>query len=60
MSMNEELRHKLAIMQMQLKRALEKTEDLENVVLETRQELNRLTKTKVAMEPLTTGMVRAN
>ncbi|XP_066492123.1 rab-interacting lysosomal protein [Tiliqua scincoides] len=56
MSMNEELRHKLAVVQMQLKRALEKTEDLENVLLETRQELNRLTKPGVATEPLTIGM----
>lgn len=60
MSMNEELRHKLAIVQMQLKKALEKTEALESVVVETRQEQSRLTKTGVARESSMTGMVRAN
>ncbi|KAJ6657314.1 hypothetical protein lerEdw1_002681 [Lerista edwardsae] len=56
MSMNEELRHKLAVVQMQLKKALEKTEALESVVLETRQELSRLAKTGVATESSVTGM----
>ncbi|XP_067422104.1 rab-interacting lysosomal protein isoform X2 [Emydura macquarii macquarii] len=44
MSMNEDLRHKLAVVQAQLKSALEKKEDLETVVLETQREVDRLTR----------------
>ncbi|XP_010222356.1 PREDICTED: rab-interacting lysosomal protein, partial [Tinamus guttatus] len=41
MSMNEELRHKVAVVQAQLKSALEKKSDLEAVVLQTQREMSR-------------------
>ncbi|NXK48699.1 RILP protein, partial [Chauna torquata] len=41
MSMNEDLRHKVAVVQAQLKSALEKKSDLEAVVLQTQREMNR-------------------
>lgn len=41
MSMNEDLRHKVAVVQAQLKSALEKKSDLEAVVVQTQREMNR-------------------
>ncbi|XP_065587899.1 rab-interacting lysosomal protein [Cyrtonyx montezumae] len=41
MSMNEELRHKVAVVQAQLKSALEKKSDLEAAVLQTQREMSR-------------------
>ncbi|XP_015736305.1 rab-interacting lysosomal protein [Coturnix japonica] len=41
MSMNEELRHKVAVVQAQLKSALEKKSDLEAAVLQTQKEMSR-------------------
>ncbi|NXC49461.1 RILP protein, partial [Penelope pileata] len=41
MSMNEELRHKVAVVQAQLKSALEKKSDLEATVLQTQREMSR-------------------
>ncbi|XP_061461506.1 scavenger receptor class F member 1-like [Rhineura floridana] len=55
MSMNEELRHKLAVVQAQLRSALEKKGDLENALLETRQEAERLSKAGAAAKPLRTS-----
>nr|XP_006127094.1 rab-interacting lysosomal protein [Pelodiscus sinensis] len=51
MSMNEDLRHKLAVVQAQLKSALEKKEDLETMVLENRREIDRLARTASAASP---------
>ncbi|XP_064379382.1 rab-interacting lysosomal protein isoform X1 [Dromaius novaehollandiae] len=48
MSMNEDLRHKVAVVQAQLKSALEKKSDLEAVVLQTQRELSR--RTRIASE----------
>uniref|UniRef100_A0A8B9SCP9 Uncharacterized protein n=1 Tax=Apteryx owenii TaxID=8824 RepID=A0A8B9SCP9_APTOW len=45
MSMNEDLRHKVAVVQAQLKSALEKKSDLEAVVLQTQREMSRRTRT---------------
>ncbi|NXT51158.1 RILP protein, partial [Pluvianellus socialis] len=41
MVMNEELRHKVAVVQAQLKSALEKKSDLEEAMLQTQKEMNR-------------------
>ncbi|XP_042735782.1 rab-interacting lysosomal protein-like isoform X2 [Lagopus leucura] len=41
MSMNEELRHKVAVVQAQLKSTLEKKSDLEAAVLQTQREMSR-------------------
>lgn len=41
MSMNEDLRHKVAVVQAQLKSALEKKSDLEAVVVQNQREMNR-------------------
>lgn len=41
MAMNEELRHKVAVVQAQLKSALEKKSDLEAAMLQTQREMNR-------------------
>ncbi|NWQ78201.1 RIPL1 protein, partial [Columbina picui] len=41
MAMNEDLRHKVAVVQAQLKSALERKADLEAVVLQTQREMNR-------------------
>ncbi|NXA29084.1 RILP protein, partial [Ibidorhyncha struthersii] len=41
MAMNEELRHKVAVVQAQLKSALEKKSDLEAAMLQTQRETNR-------------------
>ncbi|XP_074870111.1 rab-interacting lysosomal protein isoform X1 [Carettochelys insculpta] len=51
MSMNEDLRHKLAIVQAQLKSALEKKEDLETILLENQREIDRLTRAASATSP---------
>ncbi|NXD11570.1 RILP protein, partial [Nothocercus nigrocapillus] len=48
MSMNEELRHKVAVVQAQLKSALEKKSDLEAVVLQTQREMS--TRSRAASE----------
>ncbi|KAM9117765.1 rab-interacting lysosomal protein isoform 2-T2 [Pangshura tecta] len=51
LSMNEDLRHKLAVVQVQLKSALEKKEDLETMVLEYRREIDRLTRAASGASP---------
>ncbi|XP_065274476.1 rab-interacting lysosomal protein [Emys orbicularis] len=51
MSMNEDLRHKLAVVQVQLKSSLEKKEDLETMVLENRREIDRLTRAASGASP---------
>ncbi|XP_030392858.1 rab-interacting lysosomal protein-like isoform X3 [Gopherus evgoodei] len=51
MSMNEDLRHKLAVVQVQLKSALEKKEDLETMVLENRREIDRLSRAASGASP---------
>ncbi|XP_063002838.1 rab-interacting lysosomal protein [Elgaria multicarinata webbii] len=56
MSMNEELRRKLAVAQVQLRSALQKKEDLENLVLEARQEAERLSRAGGATEPSEAGV----
>ncbi|XP_015277332.1 PREDICTED: rab-interacting lysosomal protein [Gekko japonicus] len=55
MAVNEELRHKLAIVQAQLKKALEEKEGLENALLETSREGNRLNKVRGGREPSRPG-----
>ncbi|NWX40549.1 RILP protein, partial [Steatornis caripensis] len=45
MAMNEDLRHKVAVVQAQLKSALEKKSDLEAAMLQTQREMNRRTRT---------------
>ncbi|NWH65773.1 RIPL1 protein, partial [Geococcyx californianus] len=45
MAMNEDLRHKVAVVQAQLKSALEKKSDLETTLLETQREMSRKTRT---------------
>ncbi|KFU86369.1 Rab-interacting lysosomal protein, partial [Chaetura pelagica] len=45
MAMNEELRHKVAVVQAQLKSALEKKSDLEAVMLQTQKEMSRRNRT---------------
>ncbi|KAK4812131.1 hypothetical protein QYF61_000972 [Mycteria americana] len=45
MSMNEDLRHKVAVVQAQLKSALEKKSDLEAMMLQTQREMNRRSRT---------------
>uniref|UniRef100_A0A8D0L5S4 Rab interacting lysosomal protein n=1 Tax=Sphenodon punctatus TaxID=8508 RepID=A0A8D0L5S4_SPHPU len=50
MSMNEELRHKLAVVQAQLKSALRTKEDLETAALENRREMDRLGRAVAAAE----------
>ncbi|CAM4570542.1 unnamed protein product [Lepidochelys kempii] len=51
MSMNEDLRHKLAVVQVQLKSALEKKEGLETMVLENQREIDRLTRAASGASP---------
>nr|XP_025961398.1 rab-interacting lysosomal protein [Dromaius novaehollandiae] len=51
MSMNEDLRHKVAVVQAQLKSALEKKSDLEAVVLQTQREMSRRTRTASEAQP---------
>ncbi|XP_034608223.1 rab-interacting lysosomal protein [Trachemys scripta elegans] len=51
MSMNEDLRHKLAVVQVQLKSSLEKKEDLETRVLENQREIDRLTRAASGASP---------
>uniref|UniRef100_A0A8C3I653 Rab interacting lysosomal protein n=1 Tax=Chrysemys picta bellii TaxID=8478 RepID=A0A8C3I653_CHRPI len=51
MSMNEDLRHKLAVVQVQLKSSLEKKEDLETMVLENQREIDRLTRAASGASP---------
>lgn len=43
--MNEDLRHKVAVVQAQLKSALEKKSDLEAAMLQTQREMSRRSKT---------------
>ncbi|XP_053941097.1 rab-interacting lysosomal protein [Cuculus canorus] len=45
MAMNEDLRHKVAVVQAQLKSALEKKSDLETTLLETQREMSRRSRT---------------
>ncbi|XP_069730252.1 rab-interacting lysosomal protein isoform X2 [Phaenicophaeus curvirostris] len=45
MAMNEDLRHKVAVVQAQLKSALEKKSDLEAALLETQREMSRRNRT---------------
>ncbi|NXP48421.1 RILP protein, partial [Heliornis fulica] len=45
MAMNEDLRHKVAVVQAQLKSALEKKSDLEAAMLQTQKETNRRSRT---------------
>ncbi|XP_072738060.1 rab-interacting lysosomal protein [Ciconia boyciana] len=45
MSMNEDLRHKVAVVQAQLKSALEKKSDLEAMMLQTQREMSRRSRT---------------
>uniref|UniRef100_A0A8C8RFM6 Rab interacting lysosomal protein n=1 Tax=Pelusios castaneus TaxID=367368 RepID=A0A8C8RFM6_9SAUR len=51
MSMNEDLRHKLAVVQAQLKSALEKKESFEMMALENQREVDRLTRAASAPFP---------
>nr|XP_009674219.1 PREDICTED: rab-interacting lysosomal protein [Struthio camelus australis] len=51
MCMNEDLRHKVAVVQAQLKSALEKKSDLEAVVLQTQREMSRRTRTASEAQP---------
>ncbi|XP_060115469.1 rab-interacting lysosomal protein [Heteronotia binoei] len=55
MAVNEELRHKLAIVRAQLKKALEEKEGLENAVLETSREADRLNKVWGGRDPSRAG-----
>lgn len=45
MAMNEDLRHKVAVVQAQLKSALEKKSDLEAAMLQTQKEMSRRSRT---------------
>lgn len=45
MAMNEDLRHKVAVVQAQLKSALEKSSDLEAAMLQTQRETSRRSRT---------------
>lgn len=45
MAMNEDLRHKVAVVQAQLKSALERKADLEAMVLQTQREMSRRSRT---------------
>ncbi|XP_051491400.1 rab-interacting lysosomal protein [Apus apus] len=45
MAMNEELRHKVAVVQAQLKSALERKQDLEATMLQTQKEMSRRSRT---------------
>ena len=45
MSMNEDQRHKVAVVQAQLKSALEKKSDLEAMMLQTQREMSRRSRT---------------
>lgn len=45
MAMNEDLRHKVAVVQAQLKSALEKKSDLEAMMLQTQREMSRRSRT---------------
>lgn len=56
--MNEELRRKLAIVQAQLRSALEKKEELENRVLDTRRDADQLSKAVLATEHSRSDLVR--
>ncbi|XP_049657988.1 rab-interacting lysosomal protein isoform X3 [Accipiter gentilis] len=51
MSMNEDLRHKVAVVQAQLKSALEKKSDLEAAMLQTQRETSRRSRTSEIQRP---------
>ncbi|XP_065709320.1 rab-interacting lysosomal protein [Patagioenas fasciata] len=51
MAMNEDLRHKVAVVQAQLKSALERKADLEAMVLQTQREASRRSKTSEIQQP---------
>ncbi|NXK12766.1 RILP protein, partial [Herpetotheres cachinnans] len=51
MAMNEELRHKVAVVQAQLKSALEKKSDLEAAILQTQRETSRRSRTASEIQP---------
>ncbi|XP_076210812.1 rab-interacting lysosomal protein [Aptenodytes patagonicus] len=50
MAMNEDLRHKVAVVQAQLKSALEKKSDLEATMLQTQREMSRRTRTAAEIQ----------
>nr|XP_056720974.1 rab-interacting lysosomal protein [Euleptes europaea] len=56
MAVNEELRHKLAVVQAQLKKALEEKEGLENRLLEASREVDRMNKPWGRREPSGPGL----
>ncbi|XP_074888755.1 rab-interacting lysosomal protein isoform X2 [Buteo buteo] len=51
MAMNEDLRHKVAVVQAQLKSALEKKSDLEAAMLQTQRETSRRSRTSETQRP---------
>lgn len=51
MAMNEDLRHKVAVVQAQLKSALEKKSDLEAAMLQTQREMSRRSRTSEIQQP---------
>ncbi|NWS76094.1 RILP protein, partial [Crotophaga sulcirostris] len=55
MAMNEDLRHKVAVVQAQLKSALEKKSDLETTLLETQREMSRRSRTDPEIQHLPLG-----
>ncbi|XP_054857660.1 rab-interacting lysosomal protein [Eublepharis macularius] len=56
MAVNEELRHKLAVVQLQLKKALQEKEALENALLATSREADRLKEAQRGKESSRPGM----
>ncbi|NXF35246.1 RILP protein, partial [Nyctibius bracteatus] len=60
MAMNEELRHKVAVVQAQLKSALEKKSDLEAAMLQTQRETSRRSRTGSEIQQAKPSLERAS
>ncbi|NXQ83625.1 RILP protein, partial [Nyctibius grandis] len=60
MAMNEELRHKVAVVQAQLKSALEKKSDLEAAMLQTQRETSRRSRTASETQQAKPSLERAS